>query len=275
MYAANASQSSHPGDGMNILLDPTAHPVIGHRGNRAHAPENTLESLAQALELCVDAVEFDLRVSRDGQLVVMHDPTLERTTSATGPVSSRTVAELRQIDAGAKFTPDGGKTFPYRGLGIYVPTFDEVVELVRDVPMIIELKIPETTELIREAVKRHNIADRVIVAGFNSKAVHPLRGAGFPLGATTDDSLRLLPDAFLMRKASAKRFHTVNIPPTWNGLPVPFRLLTRSLRPVGMPIHVWTINTARQAERLWDAGVCGIISDDPATIIAARDRKFG
>lgn len=260
---------------MNILLDPTAHPVIGHRGNRAHAPENTLESLAQALELCVDAVEFDLRVSRDGQLVVMHDPTLERTTSATGPVSSRTVAELRQIDAGAKFTPDGGKTFPYRGLGIYVPTFDEVVELVRDVPMIIELKIPETTELIREAVKRHNIADRVIVAGFNSKAVHPLRGAGFPLGATTDDSLRLLPDAFLMRKASAKRFHTVNIPPTWNGLPVPFRLLTRSLRPVGMPIHVWTINTARQAERLWDAGVCGIISDDPATIIAARDRKFG
>lgn len=260
---------------MNILLDPTAHPVIGHRGNRAHAPENTLESLAQALELGVDAVEFDLRVSRDGQLVVMHDPTLERTTSATGPISSKTVAELRTIDAGAKFTPDGGNTFPYRGLGIYVPTFDEVVELVRDVPMIIELKIPETTELIREAVRRHNIADRVIVAGFNSKAVHPLRGAGFPLGATTDDSLRLLPNAFLMRKAPAKQFHTVNIPPTWNGLPVPFRLLSRSLKPVGVPIHVWTINTARQAERLWNAGVCGIISDDPATIIAARDKRFG
>lgn len=260
---------------MNILLDPNAHPVIGHRGNRAHAPENTLESLRQALALGVDAVEFDLRVSCDGVLVVMHDPTLERTTDATGPVSSRTVAELRSIDAGAKFSNDGGRSFPYRGRGIGVPTFDEVVEAVRDIPMIIELKIPQTTELIRAAVKRHNIAHRVVVAGFDSKTVHPLRGADFPLGATTEDSIRLLPAAFLRRPASAKQFHTVNIPPTWNGLPVPFKLLTRSLAAQRIPVHVWTINTAAQAERLWDAGVCGIISDDPATIIAARDARFG
>lgn len=259
---------------MNILLDPNAHPVIGHRGNRAHAPENTLESLMQALALGVDAVEFDLRVSRDGVLVVMHDPTLERTTNSTGLVSARTVAELRSIDAGAKFTADDGRSFPYRGRGIGVPTFDDVVETVREVPMIIELKIPETTELIRAAVKRHNIAHRVVVAGFDSKTVHPLRGEDFPLGATTEDSIRLLPAAFMRRPAATKQFHTVNIPPTWNGLPVPFRLLTRSLKSQRIPIHVWTINTAREAERLWDAGVCGIISDDPATIIKARNARF-
>lgn len=260
---------------MNILLDPNAHPVIGHRGNRAHAPENTIESFRQALSLGVDAVEFDLRVSRDGQLIVMHDPTLERTTNATGPVSARTVAELRDIDAGANFSKDDDRTFPYRGKGIGVPTFDEVVEVVRDIPMIIELKIPETTELIRAAVKRHNIANRVVVAGFDSRAVYPLRGEIFPLGATTRDSLGLLPDAFLRRSAPPKQFHTVNIPPTWNGLPVPFRLLTNSLKSQRIPVHVWTINTASEAERLWDRGVCGIISDDPATIIAARNRRFG
>lgn len=260
---------------MNILLDPAAHPVIGHRGNRAHAPENTLESLRQALALGVDAVEFDLRVSSDGVLVVMHDPTLERTTNGQGAVNVRTAAELRNVDAGANFTNDGGRTFPYRGKGIAVPTFDEVVETVRDVPMIIELKTTSATELIRTAIKRHNIADRVVVAGFDWRAIHPLRGAGFPLGSTSKDSIGLLPNAFLRRAATPKQFQTVNIPPTWNGLPVPFRLLTRSLKPQRIPVHVWTINTAEEAERLWDAGVCGVISDDPAVIIAARNARFG
>ena len=188
---------------MNMLLDPSAHPVIGHRGNRAHAPENTLESLQQAMALGVDAVEFDLRVSRDGVLVVMHDPTLERTTNATGPVSARTVSELGNVDAGANFTTDNGRTFPYRARGIGVPTFDAVVETVRDIPMIIELKTTSTTERIRAAIKRHNIAHRVVVAGFDWRAIHPLRGAGFALGSTSRDSIGLLPRAFLRRAATA------------------------------------------------------------------------
>ena len=259
---------------MNILLDPSAHPVIGHRGNRARAPENTLESFRQALALGVDAVEFDLRVSKDGVLVVMHDPTLERTTDSSGPVSARTVSELQAIDAGAKFTNDGGRTFPYRGRGITVPTFDEVVETVRTVPMIIELKTTSATGLIRAAVKRHNIADRIVVAGFDWRAIHPLRGPGFALGSTSRDSMLLLPNAILRRPAKPQQFQTVNIPPSWNGIPVPFRLLTKSLSAQRMPVHVWTINTAAEAERLWDAGVCGIISDDPAVIIAARDARF-
>ena len=104
-----------------ILLDPRARPVIGHRGNRAHAPENTVESLREAVALGVDAVEFDLRVSRDGVLVVMHDETLGRTTDGSGPVALRTVAELKRLDAGARFTPDGGRTFPWRGRGVSVP----------------------------------------------------------------------------------------------------------------------------------------------------------
>src|SRR4051794_33655517 len=122
-----------------ILLDPRARPVVGHRGNRAHAPENTLESLREAVALGVDAVEFDLRVSRDGELVVMHDETLGRTTDGVGPVALRTMAELKSLDAGARFTTDGGHTFPWRGRGARVPTFDEVIEsLPRDLPCIVE-----------------------------------------------------------------------------------------------------------------------------------------
>src|SRR5664279_6406052 len=120
-----------------ILLDPHAKLVIGHRGNRAHAPENTLESLREAVALGVDAVEFDLRVSRDGALVVMHDETLDRTTNGSGPVALRTVAELGSLDAGARFTRDAGHTFPWRGRGATVSTFEEVIEsLPRELPCI-------------------------------------------------------------------------------------------------------------------------------------------
>ncbi|MEP6780242.1 MAG: glycerophosphodiester phosphodiesterase [Gemmatimonadaceae bacterium] len=255
---------------MNILLDINARPVIGHRGNRAHAPENTLESIKQAVALGVDAIEFDLHLSRDGHLVVMHDPTLERTTSGTGAVNQRTVSELQQLDAGANFTMDNGRTFPYRGRGIGVPTFDEVVETIRDLPMIIELKTTAATEPIRQAVARHNIAKRVIVASFISEAVHPLRGAGFPLGCSSSDAMRLLPRAILGLDATPKQFETVNIPPTWNGLAVPLRRMARSLRAVGIPIHVWTVNEPSEAHGYWDAGVRGIISDDPAAILEAR-----
>ena len=88
-----------------ILLDPHARPVIGHRGNRAHAPENTLESLRQAVALGVDAVEFDLRVTARRRAVVIHDETLDRTTDGSGPLALRTVTELRGLDAGAGSRP--------------------------------------------------------------------------------------------------------------------------------------------------------------------------
>ena len=254
-----------------ILLDPHARLVIGHRGDRAHAPENTLESLRQAVALGVDAVEFDLRVSRDGALVVIHDETLDRTTDGSGPVALRTVSELRSLDAGARFTPDEGRTFPWRGRGVRVSTFDEIIEsLPRDLPCIIELKTAAATELLRVAVRRHDIARRIIVAGFDPDATRPLRGAGFALGASTPDVARLLLPALLRRRIGPQLFQALCIPPRWHGLPVPIAALARALRESGTVIHVWTVNDPAYALRLWREGVQGIISDGPRLILAAR-----
>ena len=257
-----------------ILLDPRARPVIGHRGNRAHAPENTLESLRQAVALGVDAVEFDLRVSRDGALVVIHDETLERTTDGSGPVALGTVAELKGLDAGARFTVDGGHTFPWRGRGVRVSTFDEIIEsLPRELPCIIELKTPAATELVRVAVRRHGIAHRIIVAGFDPAATRPLRGAGFALGACTPDVARLVLPALLRRRLAPQPFQALCIPPHWHGVPVPIAALARALRGSGTVIHVWTVNDPAYALRLWRDGVQGILSDDPGSILAARTKE--
>jgi glycerophosphoryl diester phosphodiesterase len=254
-----------------ILLDPQARPVIGHRGNRAHAPENTLESFLEAVALGVDAVEFDLRVSRDGALVVMHDETLERTTDGSGPVALRTVAELRSLDAGAGFTRDEGRTFPWRGRGVHLSSFDDIIEaLPRELPCIIELKTPAATELVKIAIRRHDIAHRVIVAGFDPDATRPLRGAGFALGASTPDVARLLLPALSRRRVGPQLFQALCIPPRWHGIPVPIVALARALRGSGTVIHVWTVNDPAYALQLWRDGVQGIISDDPASILAAR-----
>ena len=254
-----------------ILLDPLARPVIGHRGNRAFAPENTLESFLEAVALGADAIEFDVQVSRDGVPVVMHDATLDRTTDGSGPVAQYSVAELQRLDAGARFTRDEGKSFPWRGRGVRISTFDEIIDaLPRSLPCIVELKTPAATEPMRQAIRRHGLAPRIIVAGFDPQAIRPLRGAGFALGASTPDVLALLPAALLRWRATPRHVQALCIPQRWHGLPVPIAALARALRGSGATIHVWTVNEAAAAQKLWAAGVQGIISDDPGAMLAAR-----
>lgn len=254
-----------------ILLDPNARPVIGHRGNRAHAPENTLESLQEAVALGVDAVEFDVQVSSDGVLLLMHDLTIDRTTSGSGAVATQTFAALRAHDAGARFTSDGGRTFPWRDRGVVIPTVDEVVEaLPSTLPLIVELKTPAASAALHAAVVRHGLQKRVIVVGFEAASTRPLRGHGFALGASTPDVVRLLLPSLFRRPIPTPWYQALCIPPSHNGIPLPIAAIARAVRKAGVVSHIWTVNDPSKATRLWEHGVQGIISDDPASILAAR-----
>lgn len=254
-----------------ILLDPTARLVIAHRGNRAHAPEETLPALLEAVALGVDALEFDVHTSADGHLVLMHDPTLDRTTDRSGEVSRLLLRELETIDAGYRFTSDGGRTFPWRGKGAHIMAFDTAIDaLPRHMPLIIEVKTPRAVEPLRTAIARHNLVSRVIVAGFDASNIAPLKGTGLALGASTRDVIRCLPRALCGRQQVAPPFQALCIPPSHHGVPVPIAALVNSLRSAKTPTHVWTINDPVHAVQLWDIGVNGIISDDPAAILAVR-----
>lgn len=253
-----------------ILLDPNARPVIGHRGNRAHAPENTLPSLLEAVALGADAVEFDVQVTRDGVLVLMHDLTLDRTTDASGAVAAYTFAELQGVDAGAHFTRNG-RDFPWQGRGAGVPRFDDVIEaLPRDLPLIVEVKTPSATPALVQAIARHNLTARVIVAGFDPASTMPMRHGAIALGASTPDVARLLAPALLRRRVPRPWYRALCIPPTRRGIPVPVGSIVRAVREHDVVTHVWTVNEPARAQRLWRQGVQGIISDDPALILAAR-----
>ena len=99
---------------MNPLLDLTARPVIAHRGAAGSAPENTVAAFQLAAQQGADAFELDVRLTADGVPVVLHDATLNRTTDLSGPLRDLTLAEIGGIDAGARFTPDRGRTFPFK-----------------------------------------------------------------------------------------------------------------------------------------------------------------
>jgi len=258
-----------------ILVDPAARPVIGHRGDSAHFPENTIPSFDRAVELGADAIEFDLRVSRDGEVVIIHDPTVDRTTNGTGAVDSLTLAELKSLDAGARFSPDGDKTFPFRGRGLTIPTFDEMLARYTSVPLLIEVKIPQAGRLAPDVLNRRNAGARVVLDSTDAEALEPFRGLPLITGASLRDIITILPRSLLGLPLGQVAYRAFCVPLWYKGIPVPARRLARTGHRAGFPTHVWTVNDQRVAEDLWSSGINGIISDDPGTMLELRRRVFG
>lgn len=244
--------------------------VIGHRGNRAHAPEDTLESFAQAVALGVDAIELDVRLTRDGVPVVIHDPTLERTTDGSGVVADMTMVEISRVDAGARFTKDGGRTFPYRGKGIHVPTLDETLDALRGLPLIIELKVATAAHPVLSLLERRGDSGRVLMGSFLQAALDPFRRAGLPTGASVEALKPLYVSALFGARPASLPFDAMIIPPRHGWLPLPVARFARMVHARGGPAHVWTVNDPAEARAFWSKGVNGLISDDPATLLSVR-----
>jgi glycerophosphoryl diester phosphodiesterase len=255
---------------MNILLDPEARPVIGHRGNRAHAPENTIESLAQAVAAGADAIEFDIRVTADGIPVVHHDPTLTRTTNGTGEIERKTFAQLRELDAGVNFTKDGGKTFPYREKGHRIPSFDEVLEAFPTMPLLIEIKTPLAAVGVRNAIERHKAEERSLVDSFSGDALRVFHDSKIAYGAASGEVARLMREVITGASVTPLNYSALCVPLSYYGLPLPVRRFARIAPKYNCRVHVWTINSPAIAKDLWMNGVNGIITDDPALMLGLR-----
>src|SRR5215210_856955 len=138
---------------------------LAHRGASTLAPENTLEAFRIALEAGAGGLELDVHTTSDGQLVVIHDPIVDRTTNGTGAVSEMTIDELRGLDAGYGFSPDGGPSRPYRGRGVRVPTLEEVLEEFPGVALNIDIKAghPGIEETVLGDLRRSDALRRALV----------------------------------------------------------------------------------------------------------------
>jgi glycerophosphoryl diester phosphodiesterase len=249
-----------------LLLDLAARPVIGHRGAAAYAPENTMASFQLALEQGADALEFDVRTTLDGEAVVLHDPTLERTTDATGPLRLRRLKELEQVDAGYRFSPDGGTTYPYRGKGLRIPLLRQVLADIPGVPLLIEVKEPEAQTAIARVLRETGAFIRAVLAGSDWRSLQAFRSPPFHLGASRRDIAQL----YFRLGEPDPACRCFAVPDRFKFLPVPTRRFVRAAHNRRASVHVWTVDEPTLARHLWANGVNGMVTNRPDVILKAR-----
>jgi len=248
--------------------------LFGHRGASGEAPENTLVSFERALAQGVRYLEMDCHATSDGEIVIHHDDTLERMTDAEGLVRERTFAELQRIDAGFRFTPDGGRTFPFRGAGVRVPRLHEVLAAFPHARVNLEVKQadPPIGEEVLRIIRRASAESRVLLAAENESVLAKLRAldAGTALGSSTDDVVQFVLAGAEGRLASfTPRGHALQVPTHALGRPLVTREFVEMAHDRGLVVHVWTINEPAEMRRLLALGVDGVMSDFPARLVAA------
>ena len=253
-----------------ILHDPAARPVIGHRGACAHAPENTLASFRRAMADGAEALELDVHLTADGHVVVLHDPTVDRTTDGRGSVGAMTLSQVQALDAGARWTRDGGRSAPWSGRGERIPTLDALLEEFRDVPMLVDAKTAAVAPALARALRRHGAAGRVLVGSFAARNLIPFADAGWSRLATRDQTILLLARALLRRPRHRVAYSALAIPPRFAGVTLPMARLADAAHVNGCALHVWTVNDEASARALWAAGVNGLVGDDPALLLRTR-----
>lgn len=277
-YSSIAGPSPAYFQSMNPLLDLAVRPVIAHRGASGSAPENTVEAFELAARQGADAFELDVRLTADEVPVVVHDPTLERTTGRREKVAGQTLAQLREADAGARFSPDGGRSLPFRGAGIVIPTLAEVLEAFPDMPVLVDIKESRAQAAVRQLILEKGAADRCVLASDDAAALAAFSGGEFARAASRQEIAALYWGTVLRpigrrrvdRQTPQGGYRLLSVPARYMGLWVPTARFISAADRYRCPVHVWTINDPLVAQRLWQAGVAGIVTNLPGRIRAAR-----
>jgi len=238
--------------------------IFAHRGDLAHAPENTLPAFQQALQKGADGVELDVKLTADGHVIVIHDSTLDRTTDGKGRVASSTLEAIRKLDA--------GKWFNEKFAGTKVPLLEEVFEVVGKDKMInIELKLTNSREglvvKVCELIKRHNNHSQILFSSFfpSSLKIAAQTLPEIPRGLLAMPGfLGLWARSFGFMFGDYQALHPHILSTSREQILRAHRLKRR--------VHVWTVNAPSEITKLKEWDVDGIITDDPQTAVRALGR---
>ena len=266
---------------------PTARPFMrhdrplffAHRGGALLRPENTLLAFEHGLSFGADALELDIQQTRDGELVVIHDPTVDRTTNGNGAVASFTLDELRHFDAGYTFSRDGGATFPYRGQGVTVSTLREVFERFPDVRINIDLKesTPDREERLWALIQEFEAEDRICAGCFDHAALVRFRRVteGQVATSASPREVRSFLLAALSHAISWLRpaYDALQVPTTYGAIRIVSRTTVEAAHRLGIQTHVWTVDERVHMEALLALGVDGLMTDRPDILADALARR--
>lgn len=241
--------------------------VIAHRGASDIAPENTLAAFREAVRVGADLVEMDLRLTRDREVVVFHDRDLDRTTDGTGPLAEKTLAELKNLDASARFAPE------FKGERI--PTLAEALAVLSAgrTGVCLELKIdrgredarPELVSRTLEILKEISFPNRLLLASFDLAAVRLVRTIGPEL-----ETGLIFREETVWTRPAAELTGVDLLSARWN-------IVTSSrvavARGDGKEVWAWTVDRPDELARVCAAGVDGVASNNPAWLKKELERS--
>jgi glycerophosphoryl diester phosphodiesterase len=251
-----------------------------HRGASRQFPQNTLDAFMRALEILPECLlETDVRMTRDGAVVVIHDETLDQNTNGAGPVRDKTLGELRALDAGYGITFDGGSSFPFRGRGFRIPLLSEALDSFPGAKFSIDIKNNDfaVAEKVMEIIKVRNAGARVIVGSFHDRIIRLVRKHESFLFTSfcKNEMIRFLAAQKLGLSRLARFGGDAMLIPEFAGGASSEYMKERSTGGVriitpgligaahrrGIPVLAWTINRPDNMRRLIEWGIDGIVTD--------------
>lgn len=242
--------------------------VWAHRGASGYAPENTLAAFQEAIDMGVDGIELDVQLTKDGQIVVIHDETVDRTTDGKGWVKDLTFDEIRALDASYQNLMQGGEVVKLAKRfeeyeSAQIPTMEEVFELIKPTKLWINIELktgivfyPKLEERIVEMTKKYGMEDRVIYSSFNHYSVEKIR----EIDPTAQTGL-LYADGTIDMPSYGKKYGVKALHPALYNLQFPG--FVEECMKEGLELNVWTVNEPQYVEMCKAAHVHAVITNYP------------
>ena len=249
--------------------------VIAHAGSELY-PHDTLFALKEYAAMEVDVLEMDLHMTADGEIILIHDHTVDRTTDGSGDVREMTLVEVQALDAGWYWTKDE-KSYPFRGQGIIIPTLKEVFEIFPDYAMIIEIKqdSPPMAAPLCDLIREYGMENKVMVASSRERAMQEFRSncPEVATSATRAEVKQLVVRGFLLLGGTiTPAYEALQVPEKDNDIPVVTPLFLWFAHNRNLQVHIWTINEADEIQRFIDMGLDGIMTDRTDTMLEILGR---
>jgi len=256
----------------NTNLDLTKPLLLAHRGSSLLAPENTNIAFDLALSHGSDVLEIDVRLSRDNEVIVTHDATVDRTSNGTGLVARLSLSELKALDAGFRFVDLNNK--PYQGQGAQFITLNELFEHYPDTNINIDIKdnSEEAAKRVADILIKINEIHRVNVGSFHASVMHAFRRFApmISTAATQKEVAKLYAQSWFSKTHSVTKltpsanpvaFNALQIPRNYRGIPLATKRFIAYTQSRQIPAMYWTINDPTVMKKLLGAGAAGIVTD--------------
>lgn len=261
---------------MHPFFQATRPLVFAHRGGSALAPENTVAAFDNAVALGADGLELDVHLSKDGEVVVHHDATLDRTTDRTGRLGALTADELGQVDAGHRFSQ--GDQHPFRARGCGIPTLRAVLERYPNHRLIVEMKVnrPDMARAVVGVVREAAAIERVCLGSFGRRVLRAARAleAGMATSAAREEVRWALYRSWCRWPLPRSGYAGYQVPEIAGNTRVVSSRFVADAHRAGLGVQVWTVDTEPDARRLLEWGVDGLITDRPDLILAVLRSGF-